>query len=271
MSWAAVARKDFLDAVRSRTIWGLLVVFVGYLGVITYVSRGNQTELLRFIELTAAGFVFFIPLVSIILGYKSIVDERNSGTIALLLSLPHSRRDMVLGKFVGRSAVVAIPVLVSLVGASAVIVVLFDSFPVVDYLLFSLASVVLGIAFLGVSLGLSMSTTVNRRVTAGAFGAYVVLGVLWQNIIDVLLLVLWRFDSAGVSDPPEWAVLVQMASPMESFERVTAALFEIPVATAYTGPNAPWVADTWVAVLLLVGWVVVPLGIGYLRIARVDL
>ncbi|SDJ30295.1 ABC-2 type transport system permease protein [Halovenus aranensis] len=271
MSWTAIARKDFLDAARSKTLWGLLVLFVGYLGVITYLSQGQDAELLQFIELTAAGFVLFVPLVSIILGYKAIVDERESGTIALLLSLPHTRREMVFGKLVGRSAVLAIPVLVGLLGASVVIAVLFDSFPVVEYLLFALLSVGLGVAFLGIAIGLSMSTTSNRRVTTGAFGAYVALGVLWKNLIDAILLLLWRFDSEPLSDPPEWAVLVQLASPMESFERVTAALFDIDIASAYTGAGAPWVADAWVAVLLLVGWIVLPLAVGYARFSRVDL
>ncbi|MFC7059444.1 ABC transporter permease [Halovenus salina] len=195
MSWVAIARKDFLDAARSKTLWGLLVLFVGYLGIITYLSQGQDAELLQFIELTAAGFVLFVPLVSIILGYKAIVDERESGTIALLLSLPHTRREMVLGKLVGRSVVLAIPVLVGLLGASAVIAVLFDSFPVVEYLLFALLSVLLGVAFLGIAIGLSMSTTSNRRVTTGAFGAYVVLGILWQDVVNAILLLLWRFDS----------------------------------------------------------------------------
>lgn len=271
MSWRAVARKDFLDATRSKTLWGLLVLFVGYLGVIAYLSKGNETELLQFIEFTASGFVLFVPLVSIILGYKSIIDERESGTVALLLSLPHSRRDMVLGKFVGRSAVLALPVLVGLLGASAVIVLLFDSFPVVEYVLFALLSVLLGVAFLGISIGLSMSTSSNRRVTAGAFGAYVALGVLWKQLMDAILVVLWRFEGGVLVDRPAWAMFVQMASPMESFTRLTAALFDLDVATAYTAADAPWVVDAWVAVLVLVGWVVLPLGIGYVRFSRVDL
>ncbi|MFC7074174.1 ABC transporter permease [Halovenus rubra] len=271
MSWRAVARKDFLDATRSKMLWGLLVVFIGYLGIVSYLSQGGDAELLEFIELTAQGFVLFVPLVSIILGYKSIIDERESGTIALLLSLPHSRRDMVVGKFVGRTVVLAIPVLVSLLGASAVIVLLFDSFPVIDYVLFALLSVALGAAFLGISVGLSMSTTVNRRVTAGAFGAYVVLGVLWKQIMDAMLVILWRFENGVLVDRPAWAMFVQMASPMESFDRLTAALFDLDIATAYTAADAPWVVDAWVAVLVLVGWVVLPLGIGYIRFSIADL
>lgn len=271
MSWRAVARKDFLDAVRSKTLWGLLVLFVGYLAVITYVSHGNETELLQFIEFTASGFVLFVPLVSIILGYKSIVDERESGTIALLLSFPHTRLDMVLGKFLGRSAVLAIPVVVGLLGASGVIVVLFDSFPLVEYALFAVLSVALGLAFLAIAIGLSMSTTSSRRVTAGAFGAYIVLGVLWRQLIDAILFVLWRFDTAVLSDPPEWALFVQLASPMESFNRVLAALFDLDAAATYTTASAPWFVNAWVAVLLLVGWVAVSLGVGYVQFSRVDL
>lgn len=272
MNWRPIARKDFLDAVRSRTLWGLLVVFVGLLLVITYVGQlGDGSELEQFIEFTAGGFALFVPLVSIVLGYKAVVDERESGTIALLLSFPHTRLDMVVGKFVGRSIVLAIPVFVGLVVASGAIVFLYDSFPLIRYLLFAVLSVLLGLAFLAIAVGLSMSTTSSRRVTTGAFGAYILLGVLWTSVIDVLLLVLWRFEPTITASPPDWALFVQMASPVESFNRLVTALFDISAGASYAADGAPWFTDAWVAVLVLVGWVAVSLGLGYLKFAHTDL
>lgn len=272
MSWRAIARKDFLDAVRSRTLWGLLVVFAGLLLVLTYAGQlGEGADLDQFVEFTAAGFAMFVPLVAIVLGYKSVVDERESGTIALLLSFPHTRRDVVVGKFVGRSVVLAVPVVVGLVVASGLLVFLYDSFPLVEYLLFALASVALGLAFLAIAVGLSTTTTSSRRVTTAAFGAYLLFGVLWGEVIDVLLLVLWRFDTAALTSPPDWSLFARMASPAESFNRLVTALFDVDAGGIYTGAGTPWFVDAWVAVLLLLGWVALPLGLGYLRFSRVDL
>lgn len=272
MSWQAIARKDFLDAVRSRTLWGLLVLFVGLLLVVSYAGQaGSETELVQFVEFTAEGFALFVPLVAVVIGYKAIVDERESGTIALLLSFPHTRLDMVVGKFLGRSAVLAIPIVVGLLVASGAIVFLYDSFPVVEYLLFAVLSVMLGLAFLGIAVALSMLTTSSRRVTAGAFGAYIVLAVLWRDLVDAIVLILWRFDGQILAAPPDWVLLAQLASPVESFYRLVTALFDTDSGAIYTVPDAPWFVDAWVAALLLVGWVVVSLGLGYLRFSRVDL
>jgi ABC-2 type transport system permease protein len=272
MNWKPIARKDFLDSVRSRTLWALVVVFVAILGLIAY---GAQTidgaGLTQFIDFTATGFTLFVPLVAIVLGYKAIVDERESGTIAIALSFPHDRRDMVVGKFLGRSAVLAIPILVGLLVASVLVVVLYDSFPVLEYLLFAVLNVVLGLAFLAMAVGLSMSTTSSRRVTAGAFGAYILLAVLWSEIINVFVVVLWRFQPDALVNPPDWVPFLRLSSPVESYNRLVAALFDSFVGSQFTGPDAPWVVDWWVAVLLLVGWVVVPLGVGYLQFQRVDL
>lgn len=272
MSWQAIARKDFLDSIRSRTLWGLLVLFVGLLGLIAYVAQlTGDTELVQFVDFTAEGFALFVPLVAVVLGYKSIVDERESGTIALMLSFPHTRLDMVVGKFVGRSLVLAIPVVIGLLVASGLIVFLYDSLPLLRYLTFALLSVALGLAFLAVAIALSMSTTSSRRVTAGAFGAYILLAVLWRDLVDAIVLILWRFDGTVLAAPPDWVLFVQLASPVELFYRLVTALFDSDVGAIYTVPDAPWFVDAWVAVVLLFGWVVISLGLGYLRFSRVDL
>lgn len=272
MNWRAIARKDFLDAVRAKTLWGLVVVFVGILGAIAYGAQlVDDAGVTQFIDFTASGFTLFVPLVAVVLGYKAIVDERESGTIAIALSFPHTRRDMVVGKFVGRSLVLAIPVVVGLLVASVLVVFFYDSFPVLRYLLFAVVNVALGLAFLGIAVGLSMSTMSSRRVTAGAFGAYVLLGVLWSQLIDVLLVALWRFQPEALVDPPDWSILLRLSSPVESYDRLVTALFDSFAGGAYTAPDAPWFVDWWVAILLLLGWMVVPLWLGYLRFERADI
>lgn len=272
MNWRPIARKDFLDAARSRSLWGLVVLFVGLLLVIAYLPQTfEETSLTQFVDFTADAFALFVPLVAVVVGYKSIVDERESGTIALLLSFPHTRGDMVVGKYVGRSLVLAIPILIGLLVASLLIVVLYDTFPLLRYLAFAVAAVGLGLAFLAVAIGLSMSTTSSRRVTAGAFGAYVVLGVLWSDLVEAILLILWRFDGEVLASPPDWVLFVQMASPVESFNRLVTALFDTVTGAQYAVDGAPWFVDWWMAVLVLLGWIVLSLGVGYWQFARADL
>lgn len=272
MNWKPIARKDFLDSVRSRTLWALAVVFVGILALIAYGAQQiDDAGVTQFIDFTAQGFTLFVPIVAVALGYKAIIAERESGTIAVALSFPHSRRDMVVGKYVGRSLVLAIPVLIGLVVASVFVLVLYDSFPVLSYLFFVVLNVVLGLSFLGITIGLSMGLSSSRRVTAAAFGAYVLLAVLWSQLVDTLVVVLWRFEGGVLVDPPEWSMLLKLSSPVESYNRIVTALFDSSIGGTYTGGDVPWFVDWWVAVLLLLAWIVVPLGLGYLRFEGADL
>ena len=140
-------------------------------------------------------------------------------------------------------------------------------------LLFAGLNLLYGGAFLGLALGLSMGLSSGRRVTAAAFGVYVVFVMLWELLVEAFVLVLWRFDG-GILLPgnlPDWAFFVRMASPSESYERLVTALFDSEVGAFYTLPDAPWFVDAPVAVLVLLAWVFLPLWLGYLRFRRVDL
>lgn len=118
MSWSIVARKDFRDALRSRTLVGLTVLFVVFAGGFVYLySSAPQFVTLRGPTPTSHGFValahalivpvyLLVPLISLIVGYKAIVGERTSGSIKFLFSFPHTRADLVFGKLVGRTVVV---------------------------------------------------------------------------------------------------------------------------------------------------------------------
>lgn len=272
MSWQAIARKDVRDSVRSRGLWVLLALFLLLLGLFAYAAWiDTGADVFPFIDITTAGFGLLVPLVAVVLGYKAVVTERESGTLALALSLPQTRREFVLGKFLGRSLVLALPVLVAMLATLGIVLVLYEDVPLMSYLVYVGLNVLYGLAFLAIAIGLSMSTTSGRRVTAGAFGAYVLLVMLWADLVELLLILLWRFDATVLVDKPDWALFVQLLSPFESYQRLVATLFEAEFAPAYTAPDAPWLVDSWVALLVLVGWVGGALGLGYLRFRRADL
>jgi hypothetical protein len=107
MTWEVVARKDFQDAVRSHWLWALSALFVAVLAFppaliiadiiqIGQASEGLNTDL--FVFLMRDTMTLLVPIIAIVLAYASVTGERDSGTLKLLLSLPHSRRDVVAGK-----------------------------------------------------------------------------------------------------------------------------------------------------------------------------
>lgn len=273
MSWLAIARKDLRDAVRWRTLWLLVGAFLLVLFVPVLAFPGVVAPSVDgFVAFTVDVVGLFVPLVSILLGYKAVVGERESGSIKLLLSAPHTRLDLAIGKFVGRSVVFALALLVGMLAAGVAVTVQLGTLPVARYAALALATLAFGLAFLALTLGFSMATPSSRRVTGAAIGAYILFAMLWDGLIRATVLVLFRFmDPQVVFDLPDWALFLKFLAPGEAYNRLVDALFDLGVASAFTGADAPWVVAVWMAPVVLLGWVVVPLALGYVHFAVADL
>jgi ABC-2 type transport system permease protein len=272
VSWRVVARKDVRDAARSKTIWvlfGLLTLLsVGYAVAHSYLG---PAEFPAFLGGLADVVGAVVPILALLLGYKSIVDDRTDGSMFLTLSFPHSRRDLVAGTLVGRAVVLLAPTLVALAAAGAVGAVRYGTDGAALYPLFVAATALYGVAFLGVAVGLSMWTTVDRWITLGAFGVYMLAVNLWGGLHSFALLFLHRFDAAVLADLPDWALLFRLAGPGESYDRLLAAAFDLDRAGRYVADGVPAYVDWWVAVVLLVAWFALPLAAGYRRFRSTDL
>jgi len=272
MSWRAVARKDVRDALRARSVWLLtglfLVVFLGLTYVVPKLGEESFDSFLAFSRVVVG---VLLPLVAVVLGYKAVITERESGTAALLLSLPHSRRDVVIGKFVGRSIVLAVPTALGLVVAAPLAATQFVGFDAGTYLGFAIATVVYGCSFLGIAIGLSTASTSARRVTAGAFGAYVVFVLFWTTLVDVVAMVLFRFRGDELVDPPTWVPLAKLLDPHTAYAFLLSDGLDTGLDAPVGSLGENWVTSPSVAALLLLAWIVVPLAVGYARFERTDL
>lgn len=272
MTWQDIAYKDVHDASRSRTLWllfgFLLLAFVGFTVAHTYLG---DAEFVAFLNGLAGLIGLLVPVLGILLGYKSIVNERTSGSVFLTLSFPHSRRDVVLGKFVGRSVVLLAPTLVALAVAGVVGVVLYGTDGALLYPWFLFVTALYGLAFVGLAMGLSMATTVDRWITFGALGGYLLLVILWDNFHSATLLVLHRFDLDVLGDMPDWALLFRLVKPSESYYRLVRAGFDVGRAGRYVGDGAPLYVDWWMAILLLAAWCLLPIYLGFRRFGTADL
>jgi ABC-2 type transport system permease protein len=120
------------------------------------------------------GRFFTTSLVSVLglmVAYASIVGERSSGSLKLLLGLPYSRRDVVLGKLVGRAAVfVAATVAAFAVGF--LVLLTYGVVAPIDYLFLVALTVLLGVAYVSVAIAVSASIRTRSRATAAAVGVF---------------------------------------------------------------------------------------------------
>ncbi|QSG15015.1 ABC transporter permease subunit [Halapricum desulfuricans] len=283
MSWIAVARKDFRDAIRSRMFWALAIVF-GLLSIGIGGAYGYFTdELAASVPASEAGIglvffvqspiTIFIMFISAIICHKSIVGEWEQGSLKLLLSLPHTRSDVILGKIVGRAGVIAVPAIGSLVlglglGAALLGGSVLTS---VDFLAvaagFLVAILVYIALYVSIFVGVSAITRSSSLAVAGSV-ALIVLQFFWSVIIALVTLLL------DLSGDPDWLYIPQTIMPNAAFNELLnaslSAMTEWPL-SANAGDIDAVYASPWTAAVILLLWIVVPVAIGYWRFKNADL
>lgn len=234
MSWEAVARKDFRDAVRSYWLWGLSAIFVVFFTVPAFffadqlggAARDQGAELSSdaFLPILAEVNAFFVPVIAIVIAYAAIAGERDSGTLKLLLSLPHSRLDVVAGKVVGRGAVVVLPVLLGFAVAAVVFLATPVTFGARSYVLFALLTALLALVFVAIAVGFSAAAETGRRAMISTVGVYVLFTLFWSRFADGLIgLVTDHVDLEGATTV-ELHLLVKVLNPTTAYRSLTHAI-----------------------------------------------
>lgn len=276
MSWQVIARKDYAESKDSKLVRYLLYLFVAVflVGGYTYpiTVDGDPTKS-GFAGFMTGAVTLFLPLLAILLSYNSIVGERESGQLNLLLSLPYNRREVIFGKLVGRGSLLVAGIVTGLVGAGALVVYPFGSLSVTSVLTYAgytLLTVAFAGIFFGIGLTVSAFTTSKRLATMSGFGAYFLFALVWDGVRQG---VSYALDQLGVVDGtvPDWLLFVYGIEPTMLYDRLVTAFFQEDMTGAYLGPDAPWYLGKWTALALFLVWVVVPLTLGYWRFEVTDL
>ena len=223
MTWLAIAKKDFRDAVQSRALWALVAVFV-LLSIVSTYAYVQVPEM--FGEpggATFAGLVFFtvgltglfVPLAAIVVCYKSLAGERELGSIKLLLSLPTNRLNVFTGKVIGRAAVLGVGLGVGLLVGLGFGAVLLGTVDVLAMLVFVLVTLGFAAVYAGIMVGVSATTGSTSRATTLALGFFVLFELFWDVVPMGILYV-----TSGFSLPPsipDWVFLVGQISPSSAY------------------------------------------------------
>lgn len=108
-----LAKREFTGYFTTPVAWIFLMIFVALAGMLTFYAgdffiRG-QADLQSFFVFHPWLYVFLIPAVSM----RMWAEERRSGTIELLMTLPVSTADLVLGKFLAAWAFVGVALILT--------------------------------------------------------------------------------------------------------------------------------------------------------------
>jgi Cu-processing system permease protein len=185
----AVAAKEFRDRLRNRWVLAVAVVFTVFSLLITYFGSAAQGQIgPRSIELTIASLVslviYLIPLIALLLGFDAIVGERERGSLDLLLALPITRLELLLGKYLGLAGALTLS---TVSGFALVALLLYQRFSwagLYHYAGFVLSSVLLGLAFLSLAVLLSVLARDRTRASGLAIALWFALVL----VFDLLLL-----------------------------------------------------------------------------------
>lgn len=272
MSSLVVARKEFADAVRSRTIWGIVVIIavMTSLGMSVSALVPGETSVYAAIGGAAQFAGLLVPIMALVAASLSIAGERESGSIKVLLGLPPSRGAVLAGKFVGRSLVVVVGIVAGFAVAALVALVVYGTVPAVAFASVTLLSAALGVTFVGIAVGISAASATRSRAMTYGISAYLLLTLLWDLVPELVLIVV----GGGVATPP-WYLYLKILSPTGAFNGLVAEV--LGRAADMPGFAGPLVGDgvaavlPWAMAAILALWTVVPLALGYVVFVRADL
>lgn len=272
-----LARNDLADAARSKLLWGAAVLLVvvsapGYLSVASDLLQQPAQGVRFFPE----ALVNYVAPVALIVAHRAVVGERESGRLRVLFGHPVTRRDVVLGKFLGRSVLMAGVLSVTCLGLGVATLVQYGTLPVLPFLAISAFVLVYGTAWVGAIVGISAAASTRLRAITAGLGLFMVFGPfqIWQKLLlPLFALVFTGSTSMAGIDPlrpgswPTWYRYVLRLNPMENFVQSRYAVAAL--VNPGRGVGDPTLFLFGLAALVLLA--AVPLAVGYRRFERSDL
>lgn len=265
---STIAGKEFWDRIRNRWILAVALVFTVFALSIAYFGGAQQGAVgFRSIEFTIASLVslviYLIPLIALILGFDAIVGERERGSLDLLLSMPITRFELLLGKYLGLAAALAFSTLAGFGLVAVVLSVQLDLGALMHYVGFIISSVLLGMAFLSLAVMVSVFAVDRSR----ASGMAIALWFFFVLVFDLLLLgalVITGGQYGGDIFP-----YLLLANPADVFRVLNIFTLE-DVRTLYGLATVfpPVLANPWLLGMVMLAWITAPLAIATWRFRK---
>ena len=254
-----IAAKEFRDRLRNRWVLAVALVFAVFSLVITYAGGAQQgTVGLRSLEFTIASLVslviYLVPLIALLLGFDAVVGERERGSLDLLLALPITRGELLLGKCAGLAGALALAMLAGLALVGAVLVQRFGNAALYHYGGFVLSALLLGLAFL--SMAMLMSVLARDRTRAS--GMAIALWFLFVLVFDLGLLGV--LVATGGRTGGEALPYLLLLNPADVFRILNVfSLDEVRNLHGLASIVPPALGDMRLLGATMLGWILVPL------------
>ena len=262
---ATLAAKEFQDRIRNRWTLAVAGVFTAFALAIAYFGAAQQGSVgLRGVDVTIASLVslviYLVPLIALMLGYDAVVGERERGSLALLMSMPMTRFELLAGKYLGLAAALAASTVAGFGVVGVLVAIHSGAGALGHYVGFMLSALALGLAFLSISV--LVSVIAASRV--GASGMAIVSWFAFVLVYDLALLAL--LVTFGGRLAAGTVPVLMLLNPADAFRMVNIFGFA-DVARLYglAAMVPPALASPFVQGGALAAWILVPLGIASWR------
>ena len=187
-----IAQKEIRDNLRNRWVLAATILMfalalaLGFMGSTPTGSVKVDPLTVTVVSLSSLS-IFLVPLIAMLMSYDALIGEIERGTMALLLSYPISRNQILAGKFIGHLIILALATTAGYGLAGITLQLANGGFDIAAWQPFALliaASVILGAAFL--SMGYLISAKVKERGTAA--GIAIGVWLFFVVIFDMALL-----------------------------------------------------------------------------------
>jgi len=263
-----IALKELRNGIRNRWILVLSLILLLLAWVISYFGTasagkagfgGFDVTIVSLVSLVA----FLIPIVSMTMGFDSIVGESEGKTLDLLLTMPISRMEIFIGKFFGYAFSMIFSVALGFGLAGALILWQTGSGQLGSYVIFVGNTILLGLVFLSLSMAVSAAVSERSR----AIGWVIFFWFFFVLIFDLVFVGILVATKGAMPDLLVSGLLY--LNPTDLFRLVSLSGIE-GVKTAYGLSTLtqqqllqPWLLYTGIGI-----WMLLPLLVGYLFFKR---
>jgi len=210
--------------------------------------------------------VYLVPLVALLMSFDAVAGEIERGTLPLLLTYPVARWEIIAGKLVAHTGILAVA-LVAGFGAAALVALASDPTAIAGAgALWRLAwtSTLLGATFLGIGYALSSQS----RRASGAAGLAIGLWLGLVVLYDLALLAAVVADDGGTFTTQVFPAAL-LANPADAFRLFNLTASQATVAASGIGSAAASIA-LWQSLLSILVWPIVALGLATLAFRKVE-
>ena len=271
---AAIAGHEVLAGIRNRwmlaasLLLGVLALTLAFVGSAPGGAVAASPLAITVVSLSSLS-VFLVPLIGLLVSYDTLVGEIERGTMPLLMTHPVTRWRIVLGKFAGQVAILAVATVVGF-GVAALVTGLGDGGDAEAWGAFGVmvgASILLGAAF--IALGTLFSAVVAERGTAAGVSAAAWL--VFVALFDMALLAILVADEGQVVSGELFRVLL-LLNPTDVYRMLTLSGSEtVGALSGMAGVSAEAAFGHAILLPVMALWIAVPLGLAGLLFGRKEL